>query len=124
MSDLLLFETQDEVTKEDCDIYAQNLLKSSLTPNWWQGCHSYTLLSDSKVIVQFRSQKSPLNVSMATLAKKIHPRLAPATTYHGCMPNSSVSIWEMEAMPGIGFLATLEALTTAKQELIIIDFAK
>jgi hypothetical protein len=43
MSDL--FETQHEVTQDDCDAYAQNLVKSSVTPVPWQGFHSYILRS-------------------------------------------------------------------------------
>src|ERR1700722_15367985 len=113
MSDL--FETQDEVTQDDCDAYAQILVKSSVTPVPWQGFHSYTLQSDSGLIIQFRSKASPLNSSMAKLAKKIHGRLAPTTTYYGLMPNSSVTVWVVEILSGIGYLFTVSRITVAKQ---------
>jgi len=122
MSDL--FDTQDEVTQDDCDAYAQNLVKSSVTPVPWQGFHSYTLQSDSGLIVQFRSDASPLNSSTAQLAKKIHRHLAPTTTYYGLMPNSSVTVWVMETLPGIGYLFTVSRITVDKQDATITDFAK
>jgi hypothetical protein len=62
MSDL--FETQDEVTQNEYDAYARSLTKSSVTPLPWQGFHSYTLLSASGIIVQFRSSASPLDNSL------------------------------------------------------------
>lgn len=122
MSDL--FETQNEVTQDDCVMYAQNLVKSCMKAVPWQGFHSYTLVSVSGLIVQFRSKASPLDISMTTLAKAIHRHVAPATTYHGLMPNTSVSIWVMEALPGVGYLFTFSSTTVAKQDALTIDLAK
>lgn len=112
MSDL--FETQDEVTQDDCVAFAQNLVKSSVKPVPWQGYHSYTLVSDSGLIIQFRSKTSPLDIEMVKLAKAIHHHVVPTTTYQGHMPNSSVNIWVMEALPGIGYLFTYSSITVAK----------
>ncbi|KAG8421370.1 hypothetical protein J3459_007468 [Metarhizium acridum] len=122
MSDL--FEAQDEVTQNECDAYARSLAKSSVTPLPWQGFHSYTLLSASGIIVQFRSEASPLDNSTVKIAKSIHPYLTPTTTYHGSMPNSSVTVWVMDALPGIGFLFTVSSITPAKQDITITDLAK
>lgn len=122
MSDL--FETQHEVTQDDCLKYAQNLMKSSVHPVPWQGYHSYTLLSESGFILQFRSKESPLDISMTTLAKKIHGPIAPATMFLGLMPKSSVGIWIMEALPGVGYLFTYSDTTAAKQHTTVIDLAR
>jgi hypothetical protein len=122
MSDL--FETQNEVTQDDCDTYAQNLVKGSVTPMPWQGFHSYTLRSNSGLIIQFRSKASPLDSSTTKLAKQVHGRLAPATTYHGLMPNSSVSVWVMEIIAGVGYMFTASTITTAKLDITVTDFAK
>jgi hypothetical protein len=122
MSDL--FETQNEVTQDDCDKYARNLVKGSVTPMPWQGFHSYTLQSNSGLIIQFRSNASPLDSSTTKLAKKVHGHLAPATTYHGLMPNSSVSVWVMEIIAGVGYLFTASTITTAKLDITVTDFAK
>lgn len=122
MSDL--FITQDEVTQEECDEYAQRLTNSTVTAMPWQGCHSYTILTDSGVIVQFRSKDSPLDISTAELAKTTHRHLAPTTTYHGFMQKSSVTVWQMEALPGTGYLFTISSLTPAKQEATITDMAR
>ncbi|KAL7919530.1 hypothetical protein ACQKWADRAFT_192465 [Trichoderma austrokoningii] len=122
MSDL--FETQHEVTQDDCDAYARNLAKSSVTPVPWQGFHSYTLRSSSGLIIQFRSGASPLCSSTTKLAKQVHGHLAPATTYHGLMPDSSVSVWVMEIIAGVGYLFTESTITAAKLHVTVIDFAK
>jgi hypothetical protein len=122
MSDL--FETQHEVTQDDCDAYAQNLVKSSVTPVLWQGFHSYTLRSNSGLIIQFRSEASPLSSLTTKLAKQVHRHLAPATTYHGLMPDSSVSVWVMEIIAGVGYMFTASTITAAKLDITVIDFAK
>ena len=82
-----------QVRAEPCE----GLCKSSTS----QGCHSYTLLSESGSIVQFRSKASSLDISTTTLAREIHLHIASTTTYQGLMPNSSVSIWVMETFPGV-----------------------
>jgi len=122
MSDL--FETQNEVTQDDCDMYAQNLLKGSVIPIPWQGFHSYTVQSSSGLIIQFRSKESPFDSSTTKLAKQVHGDLAPATTYHGLMPNSSVSVWVMELIAGVGYMFTASTITIAKLDITVTDFAK
>lgn len=122
MSDL--FKTQDEVTQDDCDAYAQNLVKSSVTPVPWQGFHSYTLRSNSGLIIQFRSEASPLDNSTTKLAKQVYGHLALVTTYHGLVPNSSVSVWVMEIIAGVGYMFTASTITPAKLDITVVDFAK
>jgi len=58
------------------------------------------------------------------LAKQVYGHLAPATTYHGLMPNSSVSVWLMEVIAGIGYLFIASTITTAKLDITVTDFAK
>ena len=120
----MLSETHKDITENDCVQYAQELTKSSVDPVPWQGCHSYTLLSKSGVIVQFRSQESPFDIKMTTLARQTHGRLAPTTTYEGTMTNSTITVWVMEALPGVGYLCTDTYTTVAKQDVIVIDLAR
>ena len=122
MSDL--FETQNEVTQNDCVAYAQDLVGTAVRPVSWQGFHSYTLVSESGLIVQFRSKSSPLDILMTALAKAVHRHVAPATTYQGLMPNSSVSIWMMEVLPGTGYLFIFNSITMAKLDTTVIDLAR
>ena len=61
---------------------------------------------------------------MTILAKTIHPYLAPATTYYGPMPNSSVSVWIMGALPRIGYLFIYSSITAAKVDTLVSDLAK
>ena len=121
---VVLFETQKDMTENECVQYAQQLTKSSVDPVPWQGYHSYTLLAKSGVIVQFRSQASPFDVRMTTLAKETHGSLASTTTYQGTMPNSTVTIWVMEALPGVGYLFTHCNTTAAKRDVTVIDLAR
>ena len=120
----MLFETHKDITENDCVQYAQKLTKSSVDPVPWQGYHSYTLLSRSGVIVQFRSPESPFDITMTTLAKQTHGLLAPTTTYEGTMTNSTITVWVMEALPGVGYLCTYTNTTVAKQDVIVIDLAR
>ena len=124
MSDL--FDTHKELNQAECDEYAQNLVNSPVTPVSWQGCHSYTVLSNSEQIIQFRSAESPLDVSMSALAKSIHGSFAPATAYVGQMPDSSVSVWTMEAIAGTGYamIGIGDSMTDDKLKLAVLDLAQ
>jgi hypothetical protein len=99
-------------------------VKGSVTPVPWQGYHSYILQSNSGVIIQFRSKALPLDISTTKLAKQVHGHLAPATVYYGLMPNSSVSVWVMEIIVGVGYLFTASIITIAKLDIMVIDLAK
>ncbi|RFU28929.1 hypothetical protein B7463_g7424, partial [Scytalidium lignicola] len=120
MSDL--FKTLNEVTQDDYDTYTWSL-ENSVTPVPWRGFHSYTLRSNSGLIIQFRSKESPLS-SMTKFAKQVHGHLVPATTYHSLMLNSSVSVWVMEIMAGVGYAFTTCTITPAKLDITVVDFAK
>lgn len=119
-----LFQTQNEVTPDNCITYAQTLIGTIVKPVLWQGFHSYTLLSGSGYIIQFRSKDSPLDILVTTLAKEVYKHITPAIIYKGLMPNSSVSVWIIEALPGIRYLFTYSSLTVAKIDQIVIDLAK
>ena len=121
---IILFEMQKDITEEDCIQYAQTLTKSMIHPVPRQGCHSYIVLSKSGVIVQFHSQASPLDIRTTTLAKDTYGHLGPTTTYEGTMPNSTVTIWIMDALPGVGYLSTYRYTTAAKQDVTVIDMAR
>lgn len=121
---LNLFEMQNEVTQDDCDAFTQNLMKGSVTPVLWRGFHSYTLQSNSGLIIQFWLKASPLNSSMIKLVKQVHSHLASATTYHGLMLNSSVSVWVMKIIVGVEYMFTASTITTAKLDITVADFVK
>lgn len=61
---------------------------------------------------------------MTTLAKEVHGRVAPATAYQGLMPGSSVSIWIMEVLPGVGYLFIYSSITRTKMDHTVTDLAK
>ena len=61
---------------------------------------------------------------MTALGKADHRHLAPANNYLGLMPNSSVSIWTIEALPGTGYLFMFGSITTAKLDITVIDLAR
>ena len=119
-----LFENHQEVSQAKCEDYAQNLVGSPVVPLSWQGYFSYTVLSKSGQIVQFRARDSPLNITLSTLAKQIHGPLAPATTYHGLLPDSTVTVWIMEALPGTGYASIYSYIDTVKLDAAVSDLAK
>lgn len=107
MSDL--FNTHPEISQHQCDSYARQLGHGNMTPAAWQGYHSYTLLLESEdKVVQFRSAESPLNPTIADLARGVHDHLAPRTKLLGNMPGSSVLVWLMDKIPGVGYLFTVD----------------
>lgn len=122
MSDL--FTTRNEVTQDDCITYVRNLVKRSVNLVPWQGYHSYNLLLGAGCIFQFRSKVSALHLSMRALAKEFNRHIAPAITCEDLMPNSSASIWIMEALPSVGYLFTFSSTTVAKQDTTLIDMAR
>ncbi|KAG9229004.1 hypothetical protein BJ875DRAFT_524635 [Amylocarpus encephaloides] len=83
-----------------------------------------SLRSNTGLIIRFRSKASPLDSSTTKLAKQVHGHLAPATTYHGFMRNSSVLVWVMEIIAGVGYWFTSCTITTAKLDITVADFAK
>ncbi len=121
----ILFQTQDEVTQEACDAYAQDLTTEPVRPTSWQGYHSYTLLLDDLgLILQFRSKASPLDPDIVCLAKTVHGPLAPKTHRLGYMPGSSVSIWQMEKLPGDGYLTMpRQTITPNTLDVTVKSFA-
>ena len=61
---------------------------------------------------------------MTALAKAVHGDVAPATLYLGLMPNSSVSVWIMQRLPGVGYLFTWGDITLAKVDAVVIGLAR
>jgi len=120
MSDL--FETHREIT----ELNAMHMLWSLYSAMSHRSRARLSQLHPSICsgqIVQFRSEASPLDLPTVILAKNIHSQLAPSTNYHGMMPNSSVSIWVMQALPGIGYLSALGQITDDKQSRTVMDLA-
>jgi hypothetical protein len=61
---------------------------------------------------------------MTKLTKQVYYYLTPATTYYGLMSDSSVSVWAIEIITGIGYIFTASTITAAKLDITVIDFAK
>ncbi|GIZ48181.1 hypothetical protein CKM354_001125400 [Cercospora kikuchii] len=124
MSDL--FDTHSNVKQTACDKYAQEVVGGPIQALDWQGYYSYTVESkDGHTIVQFRSDKSPLDQEIVDLAKRVHPDLVPGMVRLGLLGDSTVSVWKMDKIPGVGFLMMIhddniktKVLTTA------VDMAK
>lgn len=124
MSDL--FETHSNVKQIACDKYAEEVVRSPVRALGWQGYYSYTVESaDGRTIIQFRADKSPLEQEVVNLAKRVHPNLVPTTVRLGFLDNSTVSVWKMDKMPGVGFLAIISD-DNIKTKLLttVVDLAR
>lgn len=122
-SEFPIFDKHPEVTKEQCDALGEQITGKPMTAAPWQGMNSYTAFSDN-VIVQFRADK--MDTKVADLAKEVHGSMAPSTTFLCNMPNTSVSVWQMEKIPGAGYMmiASQSDFTPQKLEQAVMSFAR
>ena len=101
------FFKRTSATREACNEKAASLVGGSIRPVPIQGSCSYTVYGGirSEFIVQFRIQS--LSLETTALARKIHGDLAPTTTYHeqlGDTSQEAVSVYSLERIPGISYL--------------------
>lgn len=124
MSDL--FDTHSDVKQSSCDRYAEQVVGGSIRPLAWQGYYSYTVESeDGHTIVHFRSEKSPLDQEVLDLAKRVHGQQVPLSVYLGELAGSTVSVWKMNKIPGVGFLNMVRDDEIKKKvATIVVDMAK
>jgi hypothetical protein len=106
-SSIAEFFKRTSATREACDEKAASLVGGSIRPVPIQGSCSYTVYGgiQSEFIVQFRIQS--LSLETTALARKIHGDLAPTTTYHGQLGDTSqeaVSVYSLGRIPGISYL--------------------
>jgi hypothetical protein len=106
--------------------YAQEVVGGTVYPLDWQGYHSYTVESeDRRTVVQFRSDQSPLDEEILSLAKKIHPNLVPTTERLKFLDDTTISVWKMDKIPGVGFLKMIhDDDIKAKLPLTVTDMAE
>jgi len=103
------FFTKTSATREACDEKAASLVGGSISPAPIQGDCSYTVYggTHSEFVVQFRLQSLSLSLKTAALARKIHGKLAPITTYHGQLGDTSqetASVYSLDRIPGISYI--------------------
>lgn len=125
MSDL--FTSHPEISQASCDSFAEQVVGQPVRPLDWQGCFSYTLESeDERTVVQFRSSDSPLDACTVRLAKTVHSDLVPNMECLGNFENTSVTVWKMDQVPGLGFFYLLSQEDDIKTKLsaMVIDMAK
>lgn len=81
--------------------------------------------TDGRTIVQFRSDRSPLDRRIVDLARTVHPDSVPATVLLGFLDDSTVSVWKMKKIPGVGYLTTVND-DNVKMKLLttVVDMAK
>jgi len=124
MSDL--FDTHTIITQTACNKYAEEVVGGTVHALDWQGYYSYTVESgDGRTIVQFRSDQSPLDEVIVKLARRIHPELVPVMECLGFLGESTVSVWKMDKIPGVGFLEMIHD-DDIKTKLLttVVDMAK
>lgn len=111
------FFEKTSATREACDNRAASLVGGSILAAAIQGDCSYTVYGgdDSQFVVQFRLQSQSLRLQTVALARKIHGNLAPTTTYHGQLGESTsqetVSVYSLYRIPGISYIEFILANT-------------
>lgn len=121
-----LFKHHKEIDRATCDRYAEKVVGGTVKALGWQGCYSYTVQSeDERTVIQFMSSDSPLDPETVHLAKKIHPDLVPKMEHLGFVDGSSVSVWKMDKISGLGFM-DMECEEDIKTKLLttVVDLAK
>jgi len=103
------FFTKTSATREACDEKAASLVGGNISPAPIQGDCSYTVYGGThfESVVQFRLQSLPLSLKITALARKIHGNLAPTTTYHGQLGDTSretTSVYSLDKIPGISYI--------------------
>jgi hypothetical protein len=120
------FEIRIIVQQSSFNRYAEKVVGGTVRPLDWQGYHSYTVESeDERTVIQFRSDQSPLDDRIITLAKRIHPNLVPAIERLEFLDDPTVSVWKMDKISGVGFLdMTHDDNIETKLRLTITDMAE
>ena len=113
------FFTKMSATREACDERAASLVGGNISPAPIQGDCSYTVYGGihSEFVVQFRLQSQSLRLKTAALARKIHGNLAPTTTHHGQLGDTSqetASVYSLDRIPGISYIEFRLANTYAE----------
>ena len=113
------FFTKTSATREACDEKAASLVGGCISPALIQGDCSYTVYGriHSKFVVQFRLQSQSLRLEITALVRKIHGNLAPTTTYHGQLGDTSqetASVYSLDRIPGISYIELTLADTYAE----------
>lgn len=146
------FDNDVSLSREDCDDLACSLLGGKPTvPSNIQGQFSYTVFSPQAVtearssgdgsshpstkakIVQFRLNKSKIDIYIAQLAKAIHGDIAAETDYCGEIgpeAGASLGVYLIEKLPGVtyielgNFSSKMTPEMASKQLRLIEDLAR
>ena len=139
-------------SRQECDDFACSLLGGqSVVPFKIQGQSSYTVFSaqpfvDVQIgedgssqsttntkIVQFRLNKSPIDLYVAQLAKAVHGDIAAETVYCGEIGQDArgcLSVYTIQKLPGVtyiemgNFTVEMSPEQASKQERLVEGFAR
>ncbi|RDL31052.1 uncharacterized protein BP5553_09841 [Venustampulla echinocandica] len=101
------FESQSTVTRRQCDDLAASLVGEPVNTAPIQGAFIYTVIAglEQSKIVQFRAQRSVLDMETLNLARAIYGRFVAACTYHGNIGQSlPLSVYVIENLPGTTYV--------------------
>jgi hypothetical protein len=120
------FKIRTKVQQASFNMYAEEVVGGTVRPLDWQGHYSYTVESeDERTVVQFRSDRSPLDDGIINLAKRVHPNLVPAMERLEFLDDPKVSVWKMDKISGVGFLNMIDDDNIkTKLRLTVTDMAE
>jgi hypothetical protein len=130
------FNSQTTVTRQECNNLAVSLAGELVNLVPIQGAFSYTLIvgAEQSKIVQFRAQKSLLDIEALKFARAIYGDFVAACTYEGLIGQlSPLAVYLIERFPGTTYIEarcrhglSVEASpeATLRQSNTVIDFAR
>ncbi|KAF5240549.1 hypothetical protein FANTH_9520 [Fusarium anthophilum] len=119
------FDTLTTVTRAECDIKAASLVGGPVIPVPIQGVWSYTVTGGlgHKDIVQFRAEKSTLDMTNVKIAELVHPKDVPRCKYYGQIGSQQpLSIYVMEKRDGVCYIQTRAISWEDKAEFKLRQF--
>lgn len=98
--------SQAGTTRSQCDEFAERTFGGPIEPVSMQGVYSYTVVAaNAAVIVQFRENSSPLDISLLETVRNAHPDFVASCRFHGTIGSSSpLRIYSMDKLQGDNYL--------------------
>ncbi|KAF4448111.1 Mus38-like protein [Fusarium austroafricanum] len=119
------FDTLTAATRAECDIKAASLIGGTVNPVPIQGAWSYTVAGGpgQTDIVQFRAERSKLDMANVNIAMRVHTDHVPRCEYYGQIGGQfPLSIYVMEKRDGVCYIQARDTSLEGKAEFEMRQF--
>lgn len=118
------FQNATSVTREQCDVMAQEITGQPTTPTKSQGCSSYTV-EGGETVVQFRAHDAALDMAFVRIIEQAYSPFTPRHEYRGRL--GDLHIYVMNNMGGCCLYMSRTQLWADNYKLLgctLDDFAR